>query len=118
MGKIDSFVELVMKLRGNSPATVKDIVELRRLMQEETTKKNVHLSRMEERLRHAGVDRLKIDEKLDNMARMCRNMTIGVSSLQSKDFVARVERSPSETLSETLVCETIAASPATCEINK
>jgi len=76
---LDSFVELVMKLRGNNFATVKDMVELRRLIQEENTKKNIQLSRIEERLRYAAEDRFRMEERLEQAT--CRNARLGTSWL-------------------------------------
>merc|ERR1711963_1174979 len=76
-------MELVMKLRGNNPATVQDIIDLRRLIQEEHTKKNVHLSRMEERLRYAREDRFKIDQKLNKLDKLVHTVEDPYNMLHS-----------------------------------
>merc|ERR1740121_2680559 len=46
----DEFMELVLKLRGQNPATVTDVVELQHFVKLEASKQNNTMARLEERL--------------------------------------------------------------------
>eukprot|EP00928_Gymnodinium_smaydae_P037585 TRINITY_DN26064_c0_g1_i4.p1 TRINITY_DN26064_c0_g1~~TRINITY_DN26064_c0_g1_i4.p1 ORF type:complete len:672 (-),score=156.50 TRINITY_DN26064_c0_g1_i4:256-2271(-) len=61
----ESFMDLVMALRGNNTATVKDVVALRQFIHAQNTDRNIHLARMEDRMRFAMEERTRMTEKLE-----------------------------------------------------
>lgn len=64
------FMDVVLQLRGNNNATVKDIVDLRRFLHLENTIRNNTLARMEERQKLIEERLDSVDHKLDRVIKL------------------------------------------------
>jgi hypothetical protein len=61
---MDSFMALVMQVRGGNTATVRDLLQLRHFIQDEFTEKTLTLTRLEQRLKNAMAERSRIEDRL------------------------------------------------------